>query len=211
MIDARVVDLVENPVAQREPDTAVAADGCAEAAFRARRPAGRNTRPARSKGVRIFSHAPCLQSHRYDQLLQPAGTGVLEVRDKCRTASSQLRLAPCANVQAVRGTPQKPLPDEREEEDTTGIRVQSPEPSRLYFREIQSRHLAVFAFDSSDERRQAAPQLSVNQVFGCQCRHNLVSRQTAVHCAALGIRGFRAASRMKAADGRFNLKRCRSL
>ena len=51
VIDAWIVDLVENPVAQREPDTAVATDGRAEAALRTRRPARRNTRPARGKGL----------------------------------------------------------------------------------------------------------------------------------------------------------------
>ena len=51
VIDARVVDLVENPVTQREPDTAVATDGRPEAALRARRPARRNPRPARRKHV----------------------------------------------------------------------------------------------------------------------------------------------------------------
>ena len=51
MIDAWIVDLVENPVAQREPDAAVATHGGTEAALRARRPARRNTRPARSKGI----------------------------------------------------------------------------------------------------------------------------------------------------------------
>ena len=50
-IDARVVDLVENPVTQREPDMAVATDGRPEAALRARRPARRNPRPARRKHV----------------------------------------------------------------------------------------------------------------------------------------------------------------
>ena len=51
VIDARIVDLVENPVAQREPDTAVATDRRAEAALRTRRPARRNTRPARGKRI----------------------------------------------------------------------------------------------------------------------------------------------------------------
>ena len=51
MIDAWIVDLVENPVAQREPDTTVATDSRAEAALGARRPARRNPRPARGEGI----------------------------------------------------------------------------------------------------------------------------------------------------------------
>ena len=54
VIDARVIDLVENPVAQREPDTAVATDRGTDAAFRARRPARRNARPARRKRLNLF-------------------------------------------------------------------------------------------------------------------------------------------------------------
>ena len=55
-IDARVVDLIENSMAQREPDTAVAADRCTQAALRTRRPSCGNTRPARGKRPRVFSH-----------------------------------------------------------------------------------------------------------------------------------------------------------
>src|SRR6185503_14848003 len=51
MIDAWIVDLVEDPVAQREPDAAFATHSGTEAALRTRRPARRNTRPSRSKGL----------------------------------------------------------------------------------------------------------------------------------------------------------------
>ena len=61
--------------------------------------------------------------------------------------------APCTNVHAVGGTSQESLSDEREENDTTARRVQTPEPLRLCFRELQTWHLAVFAFDSLDQRR----------------------------------------------------------
>jgi hypothetical protein len=74
-------------------------------------------------------------------------------------------LARCANVHAVRSTSQESLPNEREEDDTTGLRVQTPEPSRLSFRQLQTWHLAVFAFDSSDQRRPAAARLAVEIVF----------------------------------------------
>ena len=49
VIDTWVVDLIEDPVAQREPDAAVAADSGTEAALRTRRPAGRTSRPARGE------------------------------------------------------------------------------------------------------------------------------------------------------------------
>ena len=45
-VDARIVDLVEDAVAQREPHTARGAERRAEAALRARRPPCRNPRPA---------------------------------------------------------------------------------------------------------------------------------------------------------------------
>src|SRR5687767_4990217 len=51
VIDAWVVDLVEDPVAQREPDAALATHSGAQTALRARRPARRNTRPTRGKGI----------------------------------------------------------------------------------------------------------------------------------------------------------------
>src|SRR5690242_4062881 len=56
MIDAGIVDLVENPVTRREPDTTVAADRDAEAALRARSPPCRNARPSRRKHVRFLTH-----------------------------------------------------------------------------------------------------------------------------------------------------------
>ena len=55
VIDAWVVDLVEDPVAQREPHPAVATHSGTEAALRTRRPACRNSRPARGEGVFHYS------------------------------------------------------------------------------------------------------------------------------------------------------------
>src|SRR6185503_10035628 len=46
VIDAGVIHLIENAVAQSEPHAAFAADGRAEAGFRAAGPTSRNTRPA---------------------------------------------------------------------------------------------------------------------------------------------------------------------
>ena len=66
VIDARIVDLVEDPVAQREPDAAVATDRRAEAALRARRPARRNARPARGKRLRILVIGRSLSSKALD-------------------------------------------------------------------------------------------------------------------------------------------------
>ena len=57
VIDAWVVDLVEDPVAQREPHPAVATHSRAEAALRTRRPACRNPWPPRGKGV--FHYSTC--------------------------------------------------------------------------------------------------------------------------------------------------------
>src|SRR5688572_10935728 len=49
VIDTRVVDLVEDAVAQCEPHSAVATDSSADPGFRARSPAGRETRPPRGE------------------------------------------------------------------------------------------------------------------------------------------------------------------
>ena len=57
VVDARVVDLIQNPVAQREPDTALSTDGRAHATLCARRPPSGKTRPARGERLRVFSHA----------------------------------------------------------------------------------------------------------------------------------------------------------
>ena len=57
MIDARIVDLVEDAVAQREPDATVATDGSADAALGARRPARREAGPARGERLRLFGSA----------------------------------------------------------------------------------------------------------------------------------------------------------
>src|SRR5215204_998246 len=52
VVDARTVNLVQNAMTQGEPDATVAADGCAQTAFRARRPSAGNARPA---GRKYFS------------------------------------------------------------------------------------------------------------------------------------------------------------
>ena len=57
VIDARVVDLVEDAVAQREPDATVATDGSADAAFRARRPACGEPGPARGERLNCSARA----------------------------------------------------------------------------------------------------------------------------------------------------------
>src|SRR6185503_4204820 len=57
VIDAWIVDLIEDTVAQRKPDSAVAADSGTNSALRARRPAGRNTWPTRGKPIRLLLHA----------------------------------------------------------------------------------------------------------------------------------------------------------
>ena len=50
LVDAGVVDLVENAVAKREPDPATGTERGAHAAFRTGSPAGLDARPARCEG-----------------------------------------------------------------------------------------------------------------------------------------------------------------
>ena len=47
LIESRVVDLVQDAVAEREPDAARGSEGCADAALSAGRPPRRNAGPAR--------------------------------------------------------------------------------------------------------------------------------------------------------------------
>src|SRR4029079_9883935 len=56
LIDPRIVDLVEDTVAQAEPDMAVASNRGPDAALRARCPTPRYARPAGGQWFRFVSH-----------------------------------------------------------------------------------------------------------------------------------------------------------
>ena len=140
-------------MAQREPDAAVATDGGTEAALRTRRPARRNTRPARSKGICHWSRESATNH------LRPYGPDGVGRQRRCLRycgkaipheafPAFKVAVASRSHVRSGFAVRQTVSIHEVVQNQLTARRVHAYQASRLHQTETETRQIKVFAKES---------------------------------------------------------------